>query len=153
MAEPTLIVALGASNTAGFGVETNEAYPAVIERLLRERGIDATVVNAGISGDPTSGMLARLDRDIPPDTRLVLFQPGSNDLRLGLGEAVRERNIQAIQTTLAQRGIAVLRVAAAFKAARSGNLQDDGIHYTALGHEAIATQLIEEVMAGLRVRG
>ena len=55
------IVALGASNTEGFGVSTWEAYPARLQELLKARGIDAEVVNAGLSGDTTAGMLARLD--------------------------------------------------------------------------------------------
>lgn len=47
------VVALGASNTAGQGVGTSAAFPNVLQRLLRERGISATVLNAGVSGDTT----------------------------------------------------------------------------------------------------
>lgn len=153
MPGPFRIVALGASNTAGYGVGADKAFPAVTEQLLRERGIDARVVNAGVSGHTTGEMLARLDRDVPEGTRLVLFQPGSNDIRRGLGEAVRERNILTIQENLARRGIAVVRVAAAFAAAREGNLQVDGVHYTEHGHEMIAAKLIDAVVAALRMAG
>ena len=58
---PVRIVALGASNTEGFGVSTWEAYPVRLQALLKARGIDAEVINAGQSGDTTAGMLARLD--------------------------------------------------------------------------------------------
>ena len=55
------IVALGASNTEGWGVSPSEAYPARLQALLKARGIDATVINAGIAGDTTGGMMARLE--------------------------------------------------------------------------------------------
>ena len=137
-AGPIVVVALGASNTAGYGVGREAAYPACIERLLRSRGLDVSLRTAGIAGDTTAGMLARLERDVPAATRVVLFQPGGNDARLGVPEAERERNIVAIQNRLGARGIAVIRVAAAFEAARAGNLQTDGVHFTPDGHAAIA---------------
>lgn len=52
------IVALGASNTEGWGVLASEAYPAKLRTLLNARGIDATVKNAGIAGDTTGWQLA-----------------------------------------------------------------------------------------------
>ena len=55
------IVALGASNTAGKGVGSGEAFPAQLEAMLRAKGYDAHVTNAGVSGDTTAGMLARLN--------------------------------------------------------------------------------------------
>ncbi len=146
---PVLIVALGASNTAGYGVGLDMAYPAVVERLLRSRSINASIANAGVPGDTTAQMLERLDRDVPAGTCLVMFQPGSNDARLGTSDAVRERNIAAIQNALCARGIEVVRVARAFELARPGNLQPDGIHYTTRGHEQIAYHLIEDVIRAL----
>jgi acyl-CoA thioesterase-1 len=144
-----LVVALGASNTAGYGVGVEHAYPACIERLLRERKIAVEVINSGVSGNTTGEMLVRLDRDIPAGTCVVLFQPGSNDERLGIPGSVRERNIATITERLRQREIVVIRVAAAFEAARLGNLQPDGIHYTKAGHALIARLLVEAVAAAL----
>src|ERR1017187_8551117 len=60
-AEPIHIVALGASNTAGKGVGSSSAWLAQLEQLLRAKGYDAQVTNAGISGDDTGRMLARID--------------------------------------------------------------------------------------------
>ena len=105
--------------------------------------------NAGISGNTTGEMLARLDQAVPSGTRVVILQPGSNDARLGLSETVRERNIATIQAILDSRGIPVVRVAAAFEIARVGNLQPDGIHYTAAGHAVIASLLVDQVAAML----
>ena len=63
--------------------------------------------------------------------------------------AVRERNIATITERLRQRGIVVIRVAAAFETARLGNLQLDGIHYTKTGHALIARLLVDEVATAL----
>ena len=146
---PIHVVALGASNTAGHGVGVDNAYPAVIERLLRARGLDVRVENAGISGNTTGEMLTRLDASVPHGTRVVLFQPGSNDARRGVDGAVRERNIATLQDSLKARGVRVIRVAAAFECARPGNLQADGIHFTEAGHELIARYLVEQVAEAL----
>lgn len=146
-ASPVLIVALGASNTAGWGVGEAQAWPAIVERLLRERGLDARVVNAGISGNTTGEMLARLDAAVPAGTRVVVLQPGSNDARLGIPAAERERNIQAITASLTARGCSVVRVAAAFAAVQPVNVQADGIHLTAAGHAGVARFILEDVVA------
>jgi hypothetical protein len=61
-ADAATIVALGASNTFGKGVARNQAYPAQLEAILRAKGANVRVVNAGINGDTTEGMLQRLDR-------------------------------------------------------------------------------------------
>ena len=147
---PALIVALGASNTAGYGVDAANAYPAIVERLLQSRGIAAVVINSGISGNTTGEMLARLDSAVPRSTRVVLFQPGSNDARLGIPEAERERNIARITSNLVVHGIIVIKVAKAFAAARPVHLQPDGVHYTEAGHDLIARHLIDQVIAALR---
>ena len=59
-AHAATIVALGASNTYGKGVARNQAYPAQLEAILRAKGANVRVVNAGINGDTTEGMLQRL---------------------------------------------------------------------------------------------
>jgi acyl-CoA thioesterase-1 len=144
-----VVVALGASNTAGYGVGAEYAYPKCIERLLRKRQIAAEVINSGVSGNTTGEMLARLERDVPAGTCVVLFQPGSNDERRGIPVRVRERNIATITARLGKRGILVIRVAPAFETARLGNLQRDGIHYTKAGHALIARLLVDEVARAL----
>ena len=75
------IMALGASNTYGKTVGRGEAYPAQLQTMLRSRGISASVSNAGINGDTTGGMLARLSQAVPAGTQLVILQPGGNDRR------------------------------------------------------------------------
>ncbi|MGB6651647.1 MAG: arylesterase, partial [Xanthobacteraceae bacterium] len=53
-ARPLNIVAIGASNTTGFGVGEQNAYPAVLQALLRKKDIEANVINAGVNGDVTA---------------------------------------------------------------------------------------------------
>src|SRR5262249_40105746 len=85
-AAPATVVAIGASNTYGAGrrgggVGTSEAFPAQLERMLKARGYDVRVINAGVPGDTTAGMLARLDSAVPEGARVVIIQPGGNDAR------------------------------------------------------------------------
>src|SRR5262245_45124080 len=77
----TRIVAIGASNTVGWGIASDRAYPALLQAKLRERGYDAEVRNEGVSFDTTFGMLARVDAAAPAGTQLVIIQPGGNDRR------------------------------------------------------------------------
>ena len=75
------VVALGASNTQGKGVSSSESYPAQLQAMLQARGSGLRVTNAGVSGDTTGGMLARLSSDVPEGTRIVILQFGGNDFR------------------------------------------------------------------------
>src|SRR3974390_3285553 len=67
------VVALGASNTAGKGVSSQDAYPAQLEAMLKAKGYAVSVINSGINGDTTPGMLARLDSAVPKGTRVVIL--------------------------------------------------------------------------------
>jgi acyl-CoA thioesterase-1 len=145
------IVALGASNTEGFGVSTWEAYPARLQALLKDRGVDAEVVNAGLSGDTTAGMLARLDAFLLDGTHLLILQPGGNDTRYGITPTETAGNVAKIRSLLEQRGIPLIVIDNTFL----GRLPDtemqlDGIHYTANGYAILAERLLARVLAGLR---
>jgi GDSL-like Lipase/Acylhydrolase family len=86
-ANAATVVALGASNTFGKGVARSQAYPAQLEAILRAKGANVRVVNAGINGDTTEGMLRRLDQVVPKGTSAVILQPGGNDRRKGLARS------------------------------------------------------------------
>jgi acyl-CoA thioesterase-1 len=142
-ARPLTIVAVGASNTSGFGVGEQNAYPAVLERLLRQRGIDAHVTNAGVWGDVTAGMRNRLDAAVPKGTDIVILQPGGNDLRFLGTKQARTANIAAMVQHLHARGIHVIvydpdPVPPDF-------YQLDGIHFNATAHAKIATTLAAQI--------
>jgi acyl-CoA thioesterase-1 len=141
------IVALGASNTRGMGVAFEAAYPAQLEVMLRAKGYRGRVLNVGISGDTTAGMLARLDSAVPPDTRVVILQPGGNDLRRrGSGAAARDANIQQIVARLSARGIQVVMLDNdMLHAVPNQYRQVDGEHLTPEGYRLLASWLVPKV--------
>ncbi len=143
------IVALGASNTEGFGVSTWEAYPARLQALLKANGVAAEVVNAGMSGDTTAGMLARLDAFLLDGTHLLILQPGSNDARYGLA-AETSGNVAKIKGRLDGRGIKLIVIDSAFLGTLPDTeMQQDGIHYTPAGYAILAERLLPRVLAAL----
>ena len=143
------VVALGASNTQGWGVMTSEAYPARLHALLVAGGLDADVLNAGIAGDTTGGMLARLDRAVPEGVDLVILQPGTNDERMGLG-AERSANIDAIRSRLTARTITLIVIENAdLDALPRSELRDDGVHFTPAGYAILAERVLGQVRAAL----
>jgi acyl-CoA thioesterase I len=140
-AAPLNIVAIGASNTAGWGVGSQNAFPVQLQALLHKRGIDANVTNA--VGDVTGGMLRRLDSAVPPGTSVVILQPGSNDLRFFGSQGQRAANIAAMVSKLRARGIRVIVYDP--KELPASFYQWDGIHFTAAAHAKIAATLASQV--------
>jgi acyl-CoA thioesterase-1 len=105
---PIRLVALGDSLTAGYGLPQDAAFPAVLERALKKRGHTVEVVNAGVSGDTSSGGLERLAWSVPDDVDGVILELGANDMLRGLDPAITRRNIEATVERLKNRGIPVL---------------------------------------------
>jgi acyl-CoA thioesterase-1 len=84
------IVALGDSLLAGYGLRPEQAYPPRLEAALRAAGVNAFVVNAGVSGDTTADGLARIDFTLGSTTPdLVLLSLGGNDMLRGLSRRRR----------------------------------------------------------------
>jgi acyl-CoA thioesterase-1 len=141
---PLRIVAIGASNTHGWYVGNQGAYPAQLQALLRAKGIDAQVTNAGVPFDTTAMMLRRIDNDVPNGTELVILQPGGNDLRFLGSKQQRAANIAEMERRLRARSIKLV-------------LYDDEIplryytidfiHLTREGHAMIAAALLPRVIA------
>lgn len=144
------IVALGASNTEAWGLSPSQAYPARLQALLKAKGIDATVRNAGIAGDTTGGMLARLDQAVPSGTKIVILQPGTNDERMGTS-AERSANIEKMRSRLAARNIKLLLIEnAMLDALPRSELRADGVHFTPAGYALLAERILPQVLAALR---
>lgn len=137
-AQAQTLVALGASNTYGKGVARNQAYPAQLEAILRAQGLRVRVVNAGINGDTTEGMLRRLDRAVPKTTSAVLLQPGGNDRRQGSVDRTAE-----IQASLSARGIPVIMIAN--NMFRGLPHQADHMHLTPEGYRMLAETVASQV--------
>jgi acyl-CoA thioesterase-1 len=105
---PVRIVALGDSLTAGYGLAASEAFPAKLEKALRALGLAVEVANAGVSGDTTSGGLARLDWAVPDGTDAVIVELGANDMLQGKDPKLARRSLEEILQRLADRRIPVL---------------------------------------------
>jgi acyl-CoA thioesterase I len=170
--QSALIVALGDSNTAGFGVGRENAFPARLQAMLRRNGYDVHVANAGIPGDTLHGMLARLDGSVPQGTRLVIVQGGYNDVMAGTSSAALAASIEGILARLAARrintvlcgfynggwdaaGRAMARRYRALFVDGSACYDPryrglDGLHMTAVGHEVVAARLLPRVASMLQ---
>lgn len=107
-AERPVLVLLGDSLTAGYGLPAEEAFPARLERALAGRDLDVEIRNAGVSGDTSAGGLARLDWAVAPDVDAVVVELGANDALRGVDPAETERNLDAILGWLKERGVDVL---------------------------------------------
>lgn len=138
------IVVIGASNTTGWGVGAEKAFPAILQTLLRQQGVDVLVTSAGVIADTTSGMLRRVDRDVPNNTDIVILQPGTNDLRFFGSREQRSANISAIADRLRRRKIRLVILDPVLSA---DLLQWDGIHYTAAAHAKFAATLAAQIAA------
>lgn len=149
-AGPMNIVALGASNTSGWGVGPQQAYPAQLEAMLRARGYNAHVTNAGVSFDTTAGMLQRLDAAVPSGTSIVILNPGGNDLRFFGSREQRARNIAAITGRLRARKIKVIVFENTI--VPRANYQWDGIHFAPEGHTLVASYLMRQLIGAARAR-
>jgi acyl-CoA thioesterase-1 len=102
------VVALGDSLTAGLGLPREQAYPALLQRKLKEDGHDVEVINAGVSGDTTADGLRRANWALEGDVRLLILALGANDGLRGLPVAQMKENLQTIIHRAKQRGIPVL---------------------------------------------
>ncbi len=94
--DSTLIVFLGDSLTAGFGLGEAQAFPAIVEKSLIEAGHAVRVVNAGSSGDTTAGGLARLDWLLRQEPDILVVGLGGNDGLRGVSLESSEANLRAI---------------------------------------------------------
>jgi acyl-CoA thioesterase I len=108
VAKPIKMVVLGDSLSAGLGLSASAAFPERLQKALKSKGIDVDMVNAGVSGDTSSGGRDRLDWSVPAGTEAVIVELGANDALRGLDPSVTRAALTDILTRLKARGIAVL---------------------------------------------
>lgn len=104
------IVALGDSLTAGYLLPPDQGFPEQLSAALATKGLKANVHNAGVSGDTSSGGLARLDWAVGPETDALILALGSNDALRGIEPDVTRNNLETIITRMKERNIQVLLV-------------------------------------------
>ena len=102
------LVVLGDSLVAGYDLSQEDAFPSQLERVLLDRGYGVQVVNAGVSGDTSTGGLSRLKWAVGDGTDIVIVELGANDALRGVPPANTKTALRAIITQLQERGIAVL---------------------------------------------
>lgn len=105
------IVFLGDSITAGYGVESNQAFPYLINEYWKENNISFVAKNEGISGDTTTGVLSRLDNILTDDVYMVFLEIGANDAFAQTDVGVIKDNIKTIIKRIQDKGIKVVLMA------------------------------------------
>ena len=107
-AAPITLVALGDSLTAGYGLPPGDGFPDKLQAALKARGHDVIVIDAGVSGDTTSGGLSRLNWSVGEKADGVILELGANDALRGIRPQETRRNLAAMLEQLKARGLPVL---------------------------------------------
>ena len=105
LAGTTTILALGDSLTAGYGLDPGKSMPDELQKALRSKGLDVTIINAGVSGDIAAQGAARLDWALTDDVNAAIVELGSNDALRGLDPAQAEIALREILQKLKARHI------------------------------------------------
>ena len=102
-AETRTVIFFGDSLTAGYGVDPDEAYPALVQKKIAEAGLPWRVVNAGLSGETTSGGLRRLDWILKQRVDIFVLELGGNDGLRGIPPATTRANLEAMIKRIRER--------------------------------------------------
>ena len=154
-AETVRIVAIGASNTSGYAVGAGNAYPALLERMLKQKGYDVTVVNAGVTGETSAATLSRVDSVVTPGTKIVIYDVGGgNDADSGAGGGTAANTAAIAQRIRARGAIAInaskQSIVGTEKTNPSAWIQSDPHHHiTAQSQVRLAASLVPKVIAAI----
>src|SRR5580692_9593776 len=105
---PIKILAFGTSLTQGYGLPPGTEFPVVLQERLKQAAIDATVINAGVSGDTSSDGLSRLDWSLADHPDAIILEAGSNDALRAIDPALTRKNLTAILQKLQAAHVPVL---------------------------------------------
>ncbi|MHB9881232.1 arylesterase [Pacificimonas sp. ICDLI1SI03] len=111
LAQTKTVLAFGDSLMAGYQLDQGDGFAPQLERELGERGIDARVIGAGVSGDTSRGGLQRIGwtlDNLPVKPDLVIVELGANDMLRNLDPKQTLRNLNGIIEEIDRRGIDVL---------------------------------------------
>ncbi len=109
-AEEITIAALGDSLTAGYGLPQSDGFVPQLQAWLDTQGVDATVINAGVSGDTTAGGLSRVGWTLSPEVDAMIVTLGGNDYLRGIDPAVSKANLDGILAQGQAAGVDMLLV-------------------------------------------
>ena len=99
---------MGTSLTQGYGLPPGTEFTVQLQAALKKKGIDAQVINAGVSGDTSAGGLSRLDWSLADRPTAAIIELGSNDMLRGIPPAETEKNLAAILKKLKAAHVKVL---------------------------------------------
>ncbi|MFZ0134621.1 MAG: arylesterase [Desulfobacterales bacterium] len=102
------IVAVGDSLTEGLGVPEEKAYPALLQQALKDKGYDYRIVNAGISGETSSGARSRVEWILRLAPDIIILETGANDGLRGVDPGLIHRNISEMVDLFTKAGIVVV---------------------------------------------
>ncbi|MCB2402957.1 arylesterase [Rhizobium ruizarguesonis] len=102
------LVGFGDSLMVGYQLPPGDGFPEKLQAALKAKGLDVTIANAGVSGDTTTGGLARIDWSVPDGTDGVILELGANDALRGIPPEESAKNLDQMIIRLKERGIAVL---------------------------------------------
>jgi acyl-CoA thioesterase-1 len=135
------IVVLGHSAAHGYVAE-NDMWSSVLERILRARGSQVHVTNAGVNGETTEAELARVDSAVPNGTKIVVLTiNGFNDAhKLANGAAGAAANVAAIKRKISARGIRIIDAMGAYISVmrQPGMALPDHLHLNVEGNKKMA---------------
>lgn len=98
-----VVLFFGTSLTAGYGLNPDQAFPALIEEKARSEGMPIKVVNAGLSGETTAGAVRRIDWVLRTPADLVVIEAGANDALRGLSTTAAKSNLERLITAVRHR--------------------------------------------------
>jgi acyl-CoA thioesterase-1 len=94
--ERKVILFLGNSLTAGFGLDAEQAFPALIQKKIDSQSLNFEVVNAGLSGETSAGGLRRIDWILKRKIDILVLELGGNDGLRGVPLESTKKNLQEI---------------------------------------------------------
>ena len=107
-AKPVRIIAFGDSLTAGYLLPDADGFAPKLQAALQAQGHDVEVINAGVSGDTTTGGLARVDWTFADGADAAILEFGANDMLRGIDPTIAEANIGKMLEALKARHVKVL---------------------------------------------
>ena len=140
---------IGASDVAGwFGVLHHQTWPAQLEEMLKAKGYNVQVKNAGKPGDTPCGLLRRLDSAVPSGTKIVILAKEGLYNNAHLSQLIGDTVMNRVETKLKSRGITIIPANAGV-VLQNPRLSADDVHLNAAGHKELATRLLPLVISAL----
>jgi acyl-CoA thioesterase-1 len=91
-----VVLAVGTSLTAGYGLDPDDAWPALLQKRIDDAGLPHRVVNAGVSGETSAGALRRMDWLLRQPVAVFVLETGANDMLRGQDVEATRANVDAI---------------------------------------------------------